>query len=131
MTLFLQMTAAGLVAVILCAVLNRQARDVSILLGLAVCGILLAAACTYLEPVVAFVQRLQEISGMDSGIFGTVLKCAGIGLIAEIASMICADAGNGAIGKSVEMVASAAILWLSLPLMTALLELVQQMVGKV
>ncbi len=131
MTLFLQAAAVALVAVILCAVLSRQSRDMGILLGLAVCGMLLAAACAYLEPLVDFLRTLNDMAGIDQGIFGILLKAAGIGLVSEIASLICADSGNGAIGKAVELVASAAILWLSLPLMTALLELVEQLVGKV
>lgn len=131
MTAFLQAVAGALVAVILCGVLARQGKDMTVLLGLAVCGMILVAAIAYLEPVVEFLRSLQETAGLDDGMFQVILKSVGIGMTAQIASMICADSGNGAIGKAVETLAAAVILWLSLPMMTALLELVQQMVGKV
>lgn len=131
MTAFLQAVAGALVAVILCGVLARQGKDMTVLLGLAVCGMILVAAIAYLEPVVEFLRSLQETAGLDDGMFQVILKSVGIGMTAQIASMICADSGNGAIGKAVETLAAAVILWLSLPMMTALLELVQRMVGKV
>ncbi len=129
MTAFVQAVAVALVTVILCGVLNKNGRDMTVLLCLAVCGMLLAAVLAYLEPVLAFVDTLKGLAQMDAGAFGIVLKTVGIGLTAEIAGLICADSGNAAVGKAVELVAAAAILWLSLPLMTSLLELVQQMVG--
>ncbi len=129
MTVFLQTVAGALVTVILCGVLSRQGKDMTALLCLAACGMLLTAACAYLEPVLDFVQTLKDAAQMDDGIFSIVLKAVGVGLTAEVAALICSDSGNTAVGKAVEIVSAGAILWLSLPLMTALLKLVQQMVG--
>ncbi len=129
MTVFLQTVAVALVTVILCAVLSRQGRDMTVLLGLAACAMLIMAAFAYLEPVVQFLSILKDLAQMDDGVFGVILKAVGIGLTAEVATLICNDAGNAAIGKAVEIVSAATILYLSLPLMNTLLELVQQMVG--
>ncbi len=129
MTAFLQTVAVALVAVILCAVLNRHGRDMTVLLCLAVCAMLMIAACAYLEPVLEFVQTVKELARMDDGTFTILLKAVGIGLTAEVATLICNDAGNAAIGKTVEIVSAATILWLALPMMQMLLDLVQQLVG--
>lgn len=129
MTAYLQTVAGALVAVILCCVVSRQGKDLSLLMALAACAMVLTAAFGYLEPVVAFIRTLKETARMDEGLFQTVLKAVGIGLISQIAGLICTDSGSASVGKAVELLGAAVILWLSLPLMTALLELVQQMVG--
>ncbi len=129
MTVFLQTVAGAFVTVILCTVLSRQGRDMTLLLCLAACAMLLAAASSYLKPVIAFLKTLKDTAQMEDGTFSIILKAVGMGLMAEVATLICNDSGNAAIGKAVEIVSAAGILWLSLPLMTALLELVQEMAG--
>lgn len=131
MTVFLQVVAGVIVAVVLGLALSKQGKDITLLLGIAVCCMALAAAASYLEPVIDFIRSLQALGGLNSDMLGIMLKAVGIGLIAEVAGLICADSGNGALGKTIQIVASAAVLWLSVPLMTALLELIQKIVGEV
>lgn len=57
---------------------------------------------------------------------GILLKAVGIGLVSEIAGLVCTDAGNGSLGKTLQMLGSAVILYLSLPIFTAMLELIRE-----
>ena len=50
-------------------------------------------------------------------------------MIGDVAGLICADAGNAAMGKGLQFMAVAVILWLSLPMMNALLELIEGILG--
>ena len=131
MNTFLQVLAAVMVAVVLGLALSKQSKDMHMLLGVAVCCLVLVAALSYLEPVVAFVNSLRMIGNLDEETFSIMLKAIGVGIIAQIASLICTDSGNSAMGKTVQILASAVILWLSLPLMRALLELIQKVVGEI
>lgn len=126
----LQASAAVLLAVVLGLVLAKQGKDWALLLTAAVSCMVLAVAASYLQPVLDFVRELQSLSGLDGQLLTVVLKAVGIGLVAEIAALICQDAGNAALGKGVQILASVAVLWLSLPLMRALLELVQTILGE-
>lgn len=127
---FLQAVAVALMAVVLCLTLSGHSKDMTILLSLAACCVVLLAAISYLKPVVALVQTLSEACSIDAGYIAVILKAVGIGLIAELASLICSDGGNSALGRAVEMLATAAVLWLAVPLITAVLELIQQMTGE-
>lgn len=127
---FWQGAAAVLLAVILVLALGKQGKEAGLLLSLAVCCMLAVLAISYLEPVVALVQRLQDMTGLDSGMLQILLKAVGIGIIGEIASLICADSGNAALGKALQLLSAAVILWLSIPLIEALLELLQEMLGE-
>ena len=126
---FVQAVAGALVAVVLCCVLARSGMDISALLSLAACCMILAAAIGYLAPVMELVETLGEMTSLDAGWIGVVLKTVGISLLAQIAGLICRDAGNSALAKAVEILAAAAVLWLSIPMLQALLELVQEMTG--
>lgn len=127
---FLQVVAGVLVAVILCGALSRTGKDISMLLSIAVCCMVLVAAVRFLQPIVELIRTLFDSSQLDSQWYAIVLKTVAIGLISQFAGLICADTGNSAMGKAVELLATAAVLWLSIPLMEALLELVQTMMGE-
>lgn len=131
MTGFFQAIAGVFIAVILGLALSKQGKDITLLLGLCACCMVLWVSASYLEPVLELVGRLRQLSGMDSGHVSIVIKAVGIGLVAEIAALLCGDSGNAALGKTVHILASVAVLWLSVPLFNSLLELLQKIVGEI
>ena len=127
----LKVVGGALIAVILGLTLRQQGKDIALLLSTAVCCMVVAVGISYLTPVVDFLQQLQENTGTDPEFLRILLKSVGIGLLGEIAGLICADAGNAALSKTVQILTASVILWLSLPLMRTLLELVQKMMEEV
>lgn len=122
----LKVIFGALIAVILGLMLRQQGKDIALLLSTAVCCMVIAVGVNYLTPVVTFVQELHTSTGMDPEYLRILLKSVGIGLVAEIAGLICTDAGNAALAKTIQILATAVILWLALPLMQALLDLVRK-----
>lgn len=127
----LKVIFGALIAVILGLMLRQQGKDIALLLSTAVCCMVIAVGISYLTPVVDFLRELQANTGMDPAFIRIILKSVGIGLVAEIAGLICTDAGNAALAKTIQILATAVILWLALPLMRALLELVRKMMEEV
>lgn len=129
MTLFLQACAVALLVVIL--ILSQgKAKDMGMLLSLAGCCLVALVGLNYLGPVLDFLSALETLGNLDSAMIGSLMKIAGIGMVTEIASLVCADSGNGSLGKAVQLMGTAVVLWLSVPLFTALVELVQKMLGE-
>ena len=125
-------TIAGvMLALILGITLSKQGKDMTVVLTVAVCCMVVTVAISFLDPVVDFFSLLRSVGDLDSDIMGIILKCTGISLIAEIAGLICSDSGFGAMGKAIKILAVAAVLWLSLPLMTSLVEMLQSVMGEV
>ena len=125
-------TIAGvMLALILRFTLSKQGKDMTVVLTVAVCCMVVTVAISFLDPVVDFFSLLRSVGDLDSDIMGIILKCTGISLIAEIAGLICSDSGFGAMGKAIKILAVAAVLWLSLPLMTSLVEMLQSVMGEV
>ena len=125
MDVFIKATAGVLVALILYIVLDKQGRDISAVLTVCVCCMVVAAGVTFLEPVIGLLRHLQNIAELDQEMIRILLKAVGIGLLGEITALICTDGGNAAMGKTVQLLATSVILWLSVPLFTALIELVE------
>lgn len=128
---FWQAAAGALVAVILWLILSRQGHDFAMLISLLACCMVLAVMGRYLEPVVDLVKRLEQLGNLQPEWISVMLKAVGIGLIVEISSLICADAGNASMGKAVQFLGTSVILWLSIPLINGLLDLITQVLGDV
>ena len=130
MEIFWKAAAAVLIAVVLGLALGKQEKDISVLLTMAVCCMAAVITISYLEPVLDFLRELEAMGDLQGDMLGILLKAVGIGLVAEIAGMVCTDAGNGSLGKTLQMLGSAAILYLSIPIFNALLKLIQDILGE-
>lgn len=126
MELILKVISGTFIAVILYLVTSKYSKEHALVLTIAVCCMIGIAALAYLRPVVAFFDDLQALGSLDTNVMQILLKCTGIAVLTEIAGMICSDAGNGAIGKTLQFLATAVILWLSLPLLQKLMELIEK-----
>lgn len=122
---FLQAAALAMVGAVLAIVVQKQVKELSILMVIACCAIILALAARFLEPIVDFATELRILGQLDGDMVAILLKTAGVGLIAELAIAVCEDAGEGTLGKMVRLCGSAAALYLALPLMTAVLTMIQ------
>lgn len=130
MTEYLRFAAAALIGLILTLVVGRQSKDLSLLLSLAVCVLLCLGAMEFLEPVTQFLAELRKLGDLDSDAVSILFKCAGIGMLSELAGLLCADAGEGAMGKALQICSNAAILWLSLPLLRQVLTMIGEVLAK-
>lgn len=129
MGIFLKACGAVLLAVILMLALGSRSKDLSMVLSIAVCCMVALTALEYLSPVISFVSQLEQIGGLDHSMIRILLKVVGIGMVSEIAALVCSDSGSSSLGKTVKLLGSAVILWLSLPLYSMLVELLQRILG--
>ncbi len=131
MTQFWQGAALVLVTVILVLALGKHSKETAMLITLSACCMVCCLAISYLKPVIDFIEKLRIVGNLDSESLQIMLKAVGIGITGQIAGMVCADCGNSALGKALQILTAAVILWLSLPLMTRLLELAEEILGGV
>lgn len=129
MGLYWRATALVLMALLLGLSLGKE-QSFGMLLTLAACVLAATAAMEYLEPVVSFLRELESLGSLRGDFLGILLKAAGIGLVSQIAGSVCADGGNSALAGEVRLLGSAAVLYVSLPLFTGLLNLIQEILGE-
>lgn len=129
MDVFMKAAAGILITVVICLVLSKFAKDHAVILAICVCCMVAACAIVYLEKVLSFIESMQSIGNLNGELIEILFKTVGIGLLTEITSLICADSGNAALGKAIQMLSAAIILWLCLPLFDELMELVEGVLG--
>ena len=124
MALYLKCAGAALVGVVLILALGR--KEMGLVLAAALCAMIALVAVEYLEPVLELLHRLEELGRLDGAMITILFKCVGIGLITEIAGMVCTDSGNASLAKALQLLGTAVVLWLSVPLYDGLLSLIQE-----
>ena len=122
---YLKVIAVVFVTVVVGAVVSKQAKDISVLIIILVCTMIMSVAAAYLQPILRFFGELESAGSLNSGMLKILLKAVGIGMLGEITALVCVDSGNEALGKTVRLLESAVILWIAMPLFETLLELVE------
>ena len=126
---YFQAAAMVLVASVLGLVLSKQGKEMSAMLTIGVCSMVIIGAIAFLKPVLDLLRQLEALGNINAQMVQILFKVVCIGLISEIAAMICADAGSASMGKALQILGSAVVLWLSIPVFQTLLELIQQIIG--
>lgn len=131
MSIFLKVIATALVGIIMCLVLNKQSKDYSILLSIAVCCMVTTVGLTYVKPLIEFLLKLENVAGLDSEVTNILFRCVGVGIVSEIAATVCKDAGNASLAKTIILTSSTMILYLCLPLFESLLDMITNIIVEI
>ena len=118
-------SGVAMIAVVLILTIRRQNGEMALILSVMTCCMLLFAGLKLLQPVFAFLRRLQNIGQLDADMTAILLKSVGVALLSEIAGLVCKDSGNEAMGKALGVICTAAILYLALPVFDALLTILE------
>ena len=129
MEAYFKAVGASLVAVVLILVLRREGKEISQLLSVLACVLVAMVALTFFRPISDFLQTLKRVGNLNGEMVSILLKVVGISITAEVAALICDDSGNSALGKTLQLLATAVILCLSVPLLNQLLTLIEAILG--
>lgn len=131
MELFFKAVAAAMVTAVLALALTKQGKDFALLLSMTGCVLMGLLLFHFLEPVLGFLRELRSMGDLNGDMLSILLKIVGVGLVSEIAAMICSDAGNGSLGKTLQILSTGMILWLSIPIFQMLMDLLNRILGVV
>ena len=111
-------------AAMMAAVIRRQQPQMAMALTMAAGAAVLALLSEELTAAVRAMLRFTGMAGMDSASARTLLRASVIALAAEFAAQLCEDAGEKAMASRVALAARVAMLVLTAPVLSDLLELV-------
>jgi len=123
-------SAGVLVATVICLLLNKSGKEYALLVSIAVCCLVALAVFEYVKPVFSFLDKISQLGNISNETVKILFKAVGVSLLAEFTSLLCSDSGNSAMARFVQILASAVILWLSLPLFNNLIDLVSEILEK-
>ncbi|MBQ8410376.1 MAG: stage III sporulation protein AC/AD protein family [Ruminiclostridium sp.] len=116
---------AGVIGAVLSVVLKQYRPEFSIYISLVTGMIMLGALILLLSPVIESVLQLSELSANGFKYSELLLKSLAICYITQLASESCRDAGESSIATKIDFAGRCAILLLSMPLFTELINIVK------
>lgn len=120
----LQIVGIGLIAAVLSITLKQEKPEMALFIGIAAGALILLLLIGEIRDIVIFIQRTAAQANIDFMYLSTILKVIGIAYIAEFGSQICKDAGENAIASKIELGGKLIILILTIPILTALIEVI-------
>ena len=91
--------------------------------------IILGLAVDKLDYLFRMIGKIQQSLSVDPEYFLTLIKMIGITYVSELVSAICKDAGYQATASQIELFCKLSVMVLSIPVLMALLETIQEFLG--
>lgn len=127
MELIIKAVVIGVVGVLLAMLINKTNPEMSVLLNLTICAVLILLAMKLFSAVTEVLNLVETESEFSSAYIAPVLKCVGIGITARIGSDICKDSKQEAIASAVEICGAVCALYVSLPLIKTLMRMIGEL----
>ena len=118
----LTVAGIGIVTVLIAGQLKVLKSEYSLYLSVAVMLLIFFYSAGRLGGILSVMEQIQTYFPVNEIYVCTLLKIVGVSYIAEFASHVCRDAGYGAVGSQIEIFGKLTVLAVSMPILTALLE---------
>ena len=122
----IQVGILGVAGILLAVQLKQEKTEVAVYLSIVISLLIFFGILDSLEVLVATVREISTYIKIDSSYIMTLIKMLGITYVVEFSSGLCKDAGYSAIATQIEMFGKITILVLSLPILLALLQTIQE-----
>lgn len=114
-----------LVAALLATVLRRTSPELTLLLAVAGCVVVLPEILGLFSEILTFLQRVMSVGLMDEGLLTPLWKILGIVIICRGSSALCRDAGESGLAEMLDTAGACSAVLVSLPLWEAAWELLE------
>lgn len=114
----------GLIALIIIVIMKQYKPDFVIYVSLIAGTIIIFMLLDKLSGIVSLLSNLANKASMNSEFLLILLKITGIAFLTEFAVSICKDSGESAIASKIDLGGKILIIAVSIPIISALLELV-------
>ena len=123
----LKLTALALTSALLALVVKKQSPELALTLTLCACALGAVLLLNGVRPVFRLTMSLAKRAELDAALTAPLWKCLGLGLLTEVTSSVCLDADQSALAKLVELGGSLLCVAVSLPLLQAVLALIEEL----
>mgnify|MGYP002680046836 CR=1 FL=1 len=119
-----QIAAIGLAGTLLSLAVRSYRPEFSVYISIA-CGIILfMTVIAQFSDILSVVSDVFSRSGYANSYFPVLLKILAIAYLTDLISQVCRDAGENGIASKTEMAGKIFILYVSLPVFTSILSMI-------
>lgn len=116
------------IALIVISLIKNYRSEFTMYVSIIAGAIILIFVVNELAPIVTMLQSLSEKMGVSSTFFSILLKITGIAYLSEFGANVCRDSGETAIASKVELAGKVLIISLSIPILLALMETLNELI---
>ena len=121
----IRIAVLGIAGLFLCIFLKDAKPEYALYVSLATGVCILLLATGKLSYLMEMLNRLKSYVPIDTAYLNALLKMVGITYVGQFSAGICRDAGYSSIAGQIEIFSRLAILVISMPVLTALMEPIQ------
>lgn len=114
----------GITALIIIIILKQYKPEFTVYVSIIAGTIILFMVMSRLTAIIDILSNLSSKTGMGNEFLKILLKITGIAILTEFAVSICKDSGETAIASKIDLGGKIIIISISIPIITALLELI-------
>jgi len=122
-----KLTAVGVTAVVLSAVLKKNTPELALLLALAAGLWMLSLVAGGLGAVVELMKELARQAGLSEALLEPVVKTVALSILTKLTVELCRSAGESGVAAFVETAGSVLALLVALPLVRAVAQLMGEL----
>ena len=109
-------------AAIVCAAIRTQRPEMAMVISLAAGVFVILMLWNGITGSSGLLERIRGLVSRDETLYGTVLKAAGIAIIAEMGVQICTDAGEKTLAGRIALASRVSMLILCAPMLERILD---------
>ena len=114
----------GLVALIFIIIIKQYKPEFAIYVSLIAGTIIIFLVMDKFSGVITILNNIASKANINKEFLSILLKITGIAFLTEFAVSICKDSGESAIASKIDLGGKAIIIGMSIPIISALLELI-------
>ena len=127
MEIVIKAVVVGITAALVTLLLKKTNPEMSMLIITAASAAILFLGIELIGSLKSFIDMAAEVSGLSPAAVSPVLKCVGIAVISRVGTDLCRDAGASAVASSVELAAAGAALFVAMPLLQTLIQMIGEL----
>ena len=116
----------GIISLIVLTIVKQYKPEFSAVISIVAGIIIFSLVFDRITGIVNILKTLTNKIGINSTYISILLKITGIAILTEFAVSVCKDAGETAIASKVDFGGKIIIISISIPIITALLEIIVQ-----
>lgn len=123
----IKVAAAAIAAAVCAAVVRKQEPELGLVLATCA-GVLILLYCSgAMKAVAELMDKLLETGGLSAQMMEPVMKTAGIAIVTRLSADFCRDAKESGLASAVELAGTALALLIVLPLMSAVVDVLTEL----
>ena len=125
----IRISVIGIAGIVLAILVKEAKPEYSFYLTFAAGIAILFFSAGRLSDLLGSIREIQQYLPIENTYMDLLLKMMGITYVGQFSASICRDAGYASVAGQIELFARLSVLAISMPILTALLETIHEVLG--